>query len=182
MISNSLATSYTKWADVSVYLSMNDFQQNRYYNWIDERKKTRILYLTNSSVKWAQPYLVGSQSFDYITNYMYALFGNWLLKATTIVDSGSAGLVVGTPVIPISTAGASGTITFVVGTAGSPMAANSNQYTNTIFIGKTLIVILDNVVIQTVGTPVTYVFNTVTGTLTFSNNLSLNQVVTIIYL
>jgi hypothetical protein len=182
MISNTLATTYTKWADISVYLSMNDYQQGRYYDWIDERKKTRVLYMTNEAVKWAQPYLNGSQGFDYIANYMYALFGKWLLTASTIVDSGSAGLVIGTPVIPTATVGASGTITFVVGITGSPMAANSNQYTNTIFVNKNLIVILNNVVIQTIGTPVTYSLNTVTGTITFSNNLSLNQVVTIIYI
>ncbi len=182
MISNSLATTYTKWADVSVYLSMNDYQRERYYNWVDETKKTRILYMVNESVKWGQPYLIGTQGFDYITNYLYALFGKWLLQASAIVNSGSLGLVIGTPVIPTVVAGTAGTLTLTVGITGSPIPANSNQYTNTLLAGRVLIIVLDNIVLQTTGTPVTYSFNSVTGTITFSANLSLNQVLTIIYI
>jgi len=182
MLSNSLITTYIKWADVSVYLSMNDYQKERYYNWVDETKKTRILYMVNESVKWGQPYLIGTQGFDYIGNYLYALFGKWLLSASAIVDSGSLGLVIGTPIIPISTAGAAGTIIVTVGSLGSPIPANTNQYTNTIISSRTIIVILDNVVIQTSGGGITYSFNTATGTVTFSTNLSLNQVLTIIYI
>jgi len=179
MLSNEVITDYIKWADISIYLSMNDYQKTRYYNWVDQRKKTRMLYMVNESMKWGQPYLVGSQGYDEAGNYLYSLFGQWLLQASAITGTG---LVIGTPVIPTSTAGAAGTIMIVVGASGSPIPANTNQYTNTIIASRTIIVILDNVVIQTSGGGVTYSFNTVTGTITFSANLSLNQVLTIIYI
>lgn len=180
MFDNTTVTNYTKWADVSVYLSMDEYQNERYYTWTNETKKSRVLYMTNEAVKWAQAYLLGTEGFDESVNYLYSLFGKWMLRAINIANTGS-GLVVGTPVIPMFSAN-SGTVTLQVGTLGSPIPANTNQYTNPILSGRTLIIILDNVVIQTVGTPITYSFNSGTGTITFSNNLSLNQVLTIIYI
>jgi hypothetical protein len=91
-------------------------------------------------------------------------------------------LVIGTPVIPTSTPGAAGTITVTVGVLGSPIPANTDVYTNPILASRTLVVILDNVVIQTSGTTITYSFDTMTGTITFSDNLNLNQVLTIIFI
>lgn len=182
MLSNSTITDYIKWADISVYLSMDDYQKQRYYTWIDERKKTRLLYMVNETMKWGQPYLVGTQPYDMVGNYLYALFGKWLLTAVGIANSGASGLVIGTPVIPTATAGAAGTLTFTVGITGSPIPANTNLYTNTILANRTIIVVLDNVVLQTIGTPITYSFNSITGTITFSANLNLNQVLTIIYI
>lgn len=182
MLSNSTITDYIKWADISVYLSMNDFQKQRYYNWIDQRKKTRLLYMVNETIRWGQPFLVGTENFDKVANYSYALFGKWLLPAAAIASGGTAGIAIGTPVIPVPTAGASGTITLTVGSMGGPIPANTNTYTNTILANRTIIVILDNVVIQTTGVPITYSFNTVTGTITFSMNLNLNQILTIIYI
>lgn len=182
MLSNSTITDYIKWADISVYLSMNDYQKQRYYTWIDERKKTRLLYIVNETMKWGQPYLVGTEGYDNVGNYLYSLFGKWLLTAVSVANSGSSGLVIGTPVIPTSASGAAGSITITVGSAGSPIPANTNIYTNLVLSGRTIIVVLDNVVLQTVGTPITYSFNSVTGTITFSANLNLNQVLTIIYI
>jgi hypothetical protein len=181
MLSNNVITDYIKWADISVYLSMNDFQKQRYYEWIDQRKKTRLLYIVNETLKWGQPYLVGTSGYDDVANYSYALFGKWLLQASYISNTGS-GLVIGTPVIPTSTPGAAGTITVTVGVLGSPIPANTDVYTNPILASRTLVVILDNVVIQTSGTTITYSFDTMTGTITFSDNLNLNQVLTIIFI
>jgi hypothetical protein len=181
MLSNATITDYIKLADVSVFLGMDEFQKKRYYKWVDETKKIRILYIVNEAMRWGQPYLVGTQGFDLIGNYAYTLFGQWILEATQIAGTGS-GLVVGTPVIPTTTPGAAGTITVTAGSVGSPIPANSNTYTNILFANRTIIVVLDNLVLQTVGTPVTYTFNSVTGTIIFSANLSLNQVLTVIYI
>lgn len=181
MLSNATITDYIKLADVSVFLGMDEFQKKRYYKWVDETKKIRVLYMVNEVVRWGQPYLVGTQGFDFVGNYLYTLFGQWILRATQIAGTGS-GLVVGTPVIPTATPGAAGTITITVGSVGSPIPANTNTYTNILFANRTIIVVLDNLVLQTVGTPVTYIFNNVTGTITFSANLSLNQVLTVIYI
>ena len=182
MLSNSTITNYIKWADISVYLSMDDYQKQRYYTWIDERKKTRLLYIVNETMKWGQPYLVGTEGYDKVANYMYALFGKWLLTAVGVANSGASGLVIGTPVIPTTTVGAAGSITLIVGVVGSPIPANTNLYTNLVLANRTIIVVLDNVVLQTVGTPITYSFNSITGTITFSANLNLNQVLTVIYI
>jgi hypothetical protein len=140
-----------------------------------------LLYIVNETLKWGQPYLVGTSGYDDVANYSYALFGKWLLQASYISNTGS-GLVIGTPVIPTSTPGAAGTITVTVGVLGSPIPANTDVYTNPILASRTLVVILDNVVIQTSGTTITYSFDTMTGTITFSDNLNLNQVLTIIFI
>jgi hypothetical protein len=182
MLSNATITDYIKLADVSVFLGMDEFQKKRYYKWVDETEKIRILYMVNESMRWGQPYLVGTQGFDLIANYAYTLFGQWILEATQIANTGS-GLVVGTPVIPSAVAGAAGMISVTVGAVGSPIPANTNQYTNVVLAARTLIVILDNLVVQPSPAPgLNYAFNNVTGTITFSANLSAGQTLTIIYI
>lgn len=181
MISNQLVTDYIKWGDVSIFLASDDYQKQRYYEWKDETQKVRVIYLVNSVLKWGQPYLVGTQEYDEVATYLYALIGQWLLEAANIANTGT-GLVIGTPVIPTSTAGAAGAITLTVGSLGSPIPANTNTYTNALLSNRTIIVILDNLVLQTTGTPVTYSFNNATGTITFSANLSVNQVLTVIFI
>ena len=126
--------------------------------------------------------MVGEEGYDEVAIYLYSLIGQWLLQAAYIAQTGT-GLVIGTPVIPTAAPGAAGQITVEVGGAGSPIPANSNQYTNTILANRVLIVILDNAVIQPEPLPnFDYSFNTVTGTITFSNNLSAGQILTIIYI
>ena len=182
MISNQLVTDYIKWGDVSIFLASDDYQKQRYYEWKDETQKIRVIYMTNEVLKWGQPYLVGTEGYDEVATYLYALIGQWLLEAATIAATGT-GLVIGTPVIPTSTAGAAGTITVTVGITGSPIPANTNQYTNPIMSNRTIIVVVDNVVIQpNLPSGFTYTFNNATGTIIFSLNLSVNQVLTVIYI
>ena len=182
MISNDLATNYIKWADISVYLSDNDYQKDRYYTWTDQTKKTRLIYMVNEVMKWGQPYLINTQSYDEIATYLYSLIGQWLLSAAAIANTGT-GLVIGSPVIPTATSGAAGQITIKVGDLGSPIPSNSTQYTNVLLINRVLIVILDNLVIQPSPLPsFDYSFNTSTGTITFSSPLSSGQILTIIYI
>lgn len=182
MISNQLISDYIEWADVSVFLSMDDYQKQRYYNWVDQTRKTRVIYMVNEVLKWGQPYLVGQQGYDEVAIYQYALIGQWLLEAANIANTGT-GLVIGTPIIPTAAPGAAGQISIIVGASGSPIPANTNQYTNTILSGRTIIVIVDNLVVQpnNVG-GFTYTFNSITGTITFNSNLSNGQVLTIIYI
>ena len=75
MLSNSVITDYIKIADVSVFLGMDEFQKKRYYKWVDETKKIRVLYMVNEVIRWGQPYLTGTQGFDLVGNYLYTLFG-----------------------------------------------------------------------------------------------------------
>ena len=140
-----------------------------------------MLFRSNEVLKWGQPYLVGEEGYDEVAIYLYSLIGQWLLQAAYIAQTGT-GLVIGTPVIPTAAAGAAGSISITVGAFGSPIPANTNQYTNVILAGRTLVVIVDNLVVQTSGAVFTYSFNSVTGTITFSNNLSAGQVLTIIYI
>jgi len=182
MISNDLATNYIKWADISVYLSDNDYQKDRYYTWTDQTKKTRLIYMVNEVMKWGQAYLINTQSYDIIATYLYSLIGQWLLSAATIANTGT-GLVIGNPVIPTQAGGAAGSLTIQVGVLGSPIPANTNQYTNALLINRVIIVILDNLIVQ--PAPITgfiYTFNTVTGTIIFNSNLSTGQTLTIVYI
>lgn len=181
MISNQLVTDYIEYGDVSIFLASDDYQKQRYYGWKDETQKVRVIYLVNSVLKWGQPFLVGTIGYDKVATYLYALIGQFLLEAAHIANTGT-GLVIGTPVIPVATPGAAGAVTVTVGAIGSPIAANTNTYTNISFINRTVIVILDNIVLQTSGTAVTFSLNSVTGTLTFSANLSVNQVLTVIFI
>lgn len=182
MISNQLVTDYIEWGDISVFLSMDDYQKQRYYNWTDQTRKTRVIYMVNEVLKWGQPYLVGSQGYDEVAIYLYSLIGQWLLEAANIAQTGT-GLVIGTPIIPTSAPGAAGQISVVVGGVGSPIPADTNQYTNTIMSNRIIVVVVDNLVVQpNLLSGFTYIFNTVTGTITFSENLSQGQVLTVIYI
>lgn len=183
MISNQLVTYYIKLGDISVFLSMDDYQKKRYYNWVDETRKVRVINMVNEILKWGQPYLVGTPGYDAVSTYLYSLIGQWLLEASYIEGGGGTGLVIGTPVIPTVAPGAAGQITVIVGSPGSPIPPNTNQYTNTILSNRTIIVIVDNLVVQpNLPSGFTYSFNTVTGTITFSSNLSSSQVLTVIYI
>ena len=109
MISNQLISDYIQWGDISVYLSDNQYQKERYYKWVDETKKTRVIYMVNEVLKWGQPYLVGEEGYDEVAIYLYSLIGQWLLQAAYIAQTGT-GLVIGTPVIPTAAPGAAGQI------------------------------------------------------------------------
>ena len=56
MLDNATITNYIKWGDISLYLSKDDLETERYYSWINETKKCRLIYLVKESLKFAQPY------------------------------------------------------------------------------------------------------------------------------
>lgn len=182
MLTPTVISDYIAWADVSLYLSDNQYQKERYYKWINESKRTRLIYLSNQVLKWGEPYLNGVQGYDEVALYTYSLIGPWVQEASYIADTGS-GIYIGTPVLPISAPNAAGQINIEVGAVGSPIPADTDTYTNAILANRTIVVVLDSVIVQPAPLPnFSYTFNSVTGTVTFSYDLSAGQILTIIYI
>lgn len=182
MLSPTVISDYIAWADVSLYLSDNQYQKERYYKWVNELKRTRLIYLSNQVLKWGEPYLIGVEGYEDVALYTYALIGPWVQEAAYIADTGS-GIYVGTPVLPITSPSAAGQINIEVGGAGSPIPANTNTYNNAILSNRTIVVVVDNLIVQPAPLPnFQYTFDNVTGTITFSYDLSGGQILTIIYI
>lgn len=182
MLTPTVISDYIAWADVSLYLSDNQYQKERYYKWVKEDKRTRLIYMSNQVLKWGQPYLVGVEGYEDVALYTYALIGPWVQEAAYIANTGS-GIYIGTPVIPITSPAASGQINIEVGGVGSPIPANTKIYTNNILIGRNIVVVLDNLIVQPSPLPAfDYTFNSLTGTIEFNYDLSVGQILTIIYI
>lgn len=182
MLTPTVISDYIKFGDVSLYLSDNQYQKERYYKWINESKRTRLIYMSNQVLKWGEPYLVGIAGYEDVALYLYGLIGPWLQEAIYISGTGS-GIYIGTPVIPISAPGASGQINIEVGAVGSPIPANTSTYTNNILIGRNIVVVLDSLIVQPSPLPAfDYIFNSLTGTITFNYKLNAGQILTIIYI
>lgn len=179
MIDSTTLSNWEKWGDISLYLSKDDLEQKRYLSWVDETKKCRLIYLTKEALKFAGQFYVGTTGCDKVALYLYSLIGQWLLEASAVSGTG---VVLGLPVIPVATGVPVGQFELVVSSGGTIQPGNTT-YTNTILIGKTLIIAVDgSIVAQGLSGQFSYTFNTLTGTITFSDPLQNNQVVLITYI
>lgn len=175
MLDNATITNYIKWGDISLYLSKDDLETERYYSWINETKKCRLIYLVKESLKFAQPYY----NCDKVAIYLYSLIGQWLLEASSVSGSG---IVLGLPVLPVVASNIAGQIELIV-VDGGTIQPNDTTYTNVILKGCILIVAVDGSVISpNLSGQQSYTFNTATGTITFSDPLQNNQVILITYI
>jgi hypothetical protein len=179
MIDSTTLSNWIKWADISLYLSKNDLERERYYEWVDETEKCRLIYLVKETLKFAEQFFVGTTLCDKVALYLYALIGQWLLAASSVSGTG---IVLGLPVIPLANGVPVGQYELVV-ISGGTIQPNDTTYTNTILIGKTLILAVDGLIIsQGLSGQFSYTFNSITGTITFSDPLQNGQIILITYI
>jgi hypothetical protein len=179
MIDSNTIQSWLKWADISLYLSKDDLEQEKYITWIDETKKCRLIYLTKEALRFAEQFYVGTTGCDRVATYLYSLIGQWLLEASSVSGDG---IVLGLPVLPTVATTIAGQIELIV-VSGGTLQPNDTVYTNYILKGCILIVAVDGVILsQNLTGQTTYTFNSSTGTITFSDPLQNNQVILITYI
>jgi len=81
-------------ADISLYLSKNELEQEKYYSWVDETQRCRLIYLVKKAMRWAEPYYVSTSQFNQTGNYLNSLIGKWKAQAQNVLTVGSAGSIV----------------------------------------------------------------------------------------
>ena len=182
MFSPSAITAITQYADIALYLGADEYEIEKYYNWVDETDRLELIYILNDVVKYYQPYLQGTPNFDRIVNLLYGSVGHWVAQAE-IISGNKNGVIVGLPIQPTNPATGVGQIEIIVGATGSPIPDQGNSYTNSILISRTIIVVVDGLVLQpNLQYQNSYSFTSSTGTIVFNNPLNVNQVVSIVYM
>jgi hypothetical protein len=181
MFDNTTVTSLLQYADISMYLGAEEYEKEKYYNWVDETDRLEMIDIVKDVLRYYQPYKLGSNSYDKLTNYLYSLIGKWIAQAT-VISNNTHGIVAGQPVLPANINTGVGQIGIVVGATGSPIINGQTSYSNTILASRTIIVVLDGVSIQPNLTgQFSYTYFVTTGTITFNMPLNTGQVLTITY-
>jgi len=181
MYNSTTITSILQYADISMFLGADEYEIEKYYNWIDETDRLEMIDIVKDVIRYYQPYLGGTSQFDRLVNYLYALIGKWIASAE-VISNNPHGIISGQPIAPVNPSTGIGQVQVIVGGTGSPIPANSYSYTSTAFIGKTIIVIVDGIIIQqNLPLQFSYTFNSTTGTILFNSPLNQNQVVTVVY-
>lgn len=181
MFAPSAITAITQYADISLFLGANEYESEKYYNWIDETNRLEIIYILNDVIKYYQPYLQGTANFDRVVNLLYSYIGHWIAQAQ-IVSNNKNGVIVGIPIQQVSASGA-GQIQIIVGSTGSSIPDQGTSYNNAILISKSIIVVVDGFILQpNLVAQNSYTFSASTGAIIFNNPLNAGQVVSIIYM
>jgi hypothetical protein len=181
MYNNNTITTILIYSDISLYLGAEEYEKEKYYNWVDETDRLEMINIVADVVRYYQPYLGGTNQFDKLVGYLYALIGHWIAQAA-VISGNTHGVIVGQPIAPASTSTGMGQIQVVVGAPGSPIIDQQSTYTSTLFIGKTIIVVVDGIIIETyLPLQFSYSFNAANGTISFNAPLNVNQVVTVVY-
>jgi hypothetical protein len=89
MYNNISTSTKLQYADIACYLSANDYEQNRYYNWVDERKRVRTIYIFKKTLKYFQTAYSTTSAYQNTLGYLYSLIGNWVGQASVV--SGTPG-------------------------------------------------------------------------------------------
>ena len=181
MYNNNTITTILIYSDISLYLGAEEYEKEKYYNWVDETDRLEMINIVADVIRYYQPYLGGTNQFDKLVSYLYALIGHWIAQAT-VISGNTKGVIIGQPITPVSPSTGMGQIQVVVGAPGSPIADQQSTYTSTAFMGKTVIVVVDGIIMQSnLPLQFSYSFNSTTGTISFNGPLNLNQVVTVVY-
>lgn len=96
MYTNAQVTAILQYSDISLYLGGGDFAQERYYNWIDENPELDMIEVFTETVRFFQPYYLGTNAYDLVVNYLNTSIGRF--KARAIEVSGNTqGIIAGQP-------------------------------------------------------------------------------------
>lgn len=181
MYNNTTITTILVYSDISLYLGAEEYEKEKYYNWVDETDRLEMINIVADVVRYYQPYFAGTNQFDKVVGYLYALIGHWIAQAA-VISGNTKGVIIGQPITPASPSTGIGQVQVIVGAPGSPIVDQQSTYTSTAFINKTIIVVVDGIIIQsTLPLQFSYSFNATTGTISFNAPLNVNQVVTVVY-
>jgi hypothetical protein len=187
MRTNDQITSILQYADISMFLGADEYEIEKYYNWVDETDRLELIYILDDVLRYYQPYYnslntaiqayvpgyPGNPTYDRLINFLYTFIGHWVQSAAIIANNPN-GIITGQPVSTVIT-----NVVYSVTITNKSFTATSGQtsVTYTDMAGKSLVYISRGGItvnqILTSGTPSTdqVLWNTATGQITFGTAL-----------
>lgn len=187
MRTNDQITSILQYSDIALFLGADEYEIEKFYNWIDETDRLELIYILTDVLRYFQPYYnslntaiqayvpgyAGNPTYDRLVGFIYGYIGKWVQNAAIISGSGT-GIVTGQPTSSIIT----NVVSSVTITNKSYTATGGEAgLTYTDMVGKSLVYMSRGGVtvnqIITSGTPSTdqVLWNSAGGQITFGTAL-----------
>ena len=179
MYTNAQVSAILQYSDISLYLGAQEFAQEKYYNWVDENDDLDIIEVLTETVRFFQPYYLGTNTYDLVVNYLNTSIGKWRAQAIEI-SGNTQGII----------AGQSSTTTYVTASVLRLTYTATGGETSVVFsggIGRGCYDLtrggIDVQNILTFGTPTSgsddVLWTSSTGTVTFGRVLSAGEFIAI---
>jgi hypothetical protein len=116
MRTNDQITSILQYADISLFLGADEYEIEKYYNWVDETDRLELIYILTDVLRYYQPYYnslnaatqayipgyAGNPTYDRLVSFLYAFIGHWIQNAV-IISGNASGIITGQPTSSIIT-------------------------------------------------------------------------------
>jgi len=166
MYSDTYVTSMLQYADISIYLGAKEYEEEKYYNWVDETERLEIIDIIKDVIRYYQPYYLGDKDYDKIVNYLQSLIGKWIQDAS-IVSNNTFGRTVG-GITPVPTTTLPFPIQFIV-TSSSFISNGQSAAAIDSFIGYNILFTRSGIQQSNIITePSYYTWDRASGVLIFS--------------
>jgi hypothetical protein len=187
MHTNDQITSILQYSDISLFLGADEYEIEKYYNWVDETDRLELIYIMTDVLRYFQPYYnslntaiqsyypgyTGNPTYDRLINFIYAYIGHWVQNAA-IISGSSTGIVTGQPTSSIIT-----NVVYAINLSRQEYTATGGETSISYpsMAGRSLVYVsrggATNPAIITTGTPnaTQVLWNTNTGQLTFGSSL-----------
>ena len=187
MRTNDQITSILQYSDISLFLGADEYEIEKYYNWIDETDRLELIYILTDVLRYFQPYYnslntaiqayvpgyAGNPTYDRLVGFIYSYIGKWVQNAA-IISGNATGIVTGHPTTSIIT-----NVVYSVTITNKSYTATGGEtgLTYADMVGKSLVYMSRGGVtvnqIITSGTPSTdqVLWNTSAGQITFGTAL-----------
>jgi hypothetical protein len=187
MRTNDQITSILQYSDISLFLGADEYEIEKYYNWIDETDRLELIYILTDVLRYFQPYYnslntaiqayvpgyAGNPTYDRLIGFIYSYIGKWVQNAA-IISGNATGIVIGQPTTSIIT-----NVVYSVTITNKSYTATGGEtgLTYTDMVGKSLVYMSRGGVavnqIITSGTPSTdqVLWNSAGGQITFGTAL-----------
>ena len=187
MRTNDQITSILQYSDISLFLGADEYEIEKYYNWIDETDRLELIYILTDVLRYFQPYYnslntaiqayvpgyAGNPTYDRLVGFIYSYIGKWVQNAA-IISGNATGIVTGQPTTSIIT-----NVVYSVTITNKSYTATGGEtgLTYADMVGKSLVYMSRGGVtvnqIITSGTPSTdqVLWNTSAGQITFGTAL-----------
>jgi hypothetical protein len=116
MHTNDQITSILQYSDISLFLGADEYEIEKYYNWVDETDRLELIYIMTDVLRYFQPYYNslnvaiqayvpaynGNPTYDRLIGFCYAYIGHWVQNAA-IISGSTAGIITGQPTSTVIT-------------------------------------------------------------------------------
>lgn len=197
MHTNDQITSILQYSDISLFLGADEYEIEKYYNWIDETDRLELIYIMTDVLRYYQPYYnslntaiqayvpgyAGNPTYDRLINFLYGYIGHWIQNAV-VVSGSTNGIITGQPTASVIT-----NVVYAITLTNKSYTATGGETSITYpdMAGKSLAYISRGGAtvnkIITSGSPATdeVLWNTNTGQITFANSLGAGVVIVTLF-